>query len=155
MFFFQSGFHASLVAQLPTSGHVSASHTVEHVTIPALMEDNLDAYIVRRAFPKRITQSSRQTSDRGCKSLYLARIDGQPAAASTLFVHERVGYLADGSVISRSRPPARALKTSDGRRSPWGCGHGLQRRSSVFYQSSEHGTCREARAIYGRPLDPS
>jgi Acetyltransferase (GNAT) domain len=30
-------------------------------------------------------------------SLYLARVNGRPAAAATLYLHQRVGYLADAT----------------------------------------------------------
>jgi len=36
-------------------------------------------------------------------SLYLARIDGKPAAAATLFIHDRVGHLADAATAPSFR----------------------------------------------------
>jgi hypothetical protein len=36
-------------------------------------------------------------------SLYLARVEGRPAAAATLYVHDRVGYLADAATAPAFR----------------------------------------------------
>jgi hypothetical protein len=36
-------------------------------------------------------------------SLYLARIDGEPAAAATLFMHEGAGYLGDAATVPAFR----------------------------------------------------
>ena len=36
-------------------------------------------------------------------SLYVARIDGEPSAAATLFVHDGVAYLADAATVPHFR----------------------------------------------------
>ena len=43
--FFQSGFHASLVARLPAPAVAAGHHTVEPVTSATMMEDYLEAYV--------------------------------------------------------------------------------------------------------------
>ena len=104
--FFHSGFHASLVARLPTSVPAT-DHAVEHVTTPSMMEDYLDAYVAGWGIPDK-DQAAFKTNvrpwlDQPGWSLYVARIDGKPAAAATLFIHDRVGYLADATTA----PPFR------------------------------------------------
>ena len=99
--FFQSGFHASLMSQLPAQAPAIAANMVERVTTPACMEDYLDAYVAGWGIPDKdhavFKTNVRSWLDQPGWSLYLARIDGKPAAAATLFMHDRVGYLADAT----------------------------------------------------------
>jgi len=105
--FFQSGFHASLVAHLPLPDAVMAAATVEQVTSPSAMEDYLDAYVagwgIAEPAQPIFKANVRPWLEQPGWSLYLARIDGKPAAAATLFVHDRVGYLADGATAPSFR----------------------------------------------------
>jgi GNAT superfamily N-acetyltransferase len=63
------------------------------------MEDFLRAYVAGWGFPakdhERFKANVRPWLGQPGWSLYLARQDGQPAAAATLFLHGTVGYLAD------------------------------------------------------------
>ncbi len=105
--FLQSRFHASLVAQLPIPIPATDPHTVEHVTSPSAMEEYLDAYVAgwgildtdRAVFKANVRPWLEQPG----WFLYLARIDGKPAAAATLFIHDRVGYLADATTAPSVR----------------------------------------------------
>jgi ribosomal protein S18 acetylase RimI-like enzyme len=71
------------------------------------MEGYLDAYVAgwgvaeqhRAVFKANVRPWLEQTG----WSLYLARIDGEPAAAATLFMHEGVGYLADAATVPAFR----------------------------------------------------
>jgi len=95
----QSDFHAALVC--PGYHHVAASQTVEiePVTGAALMEDFLDAYVRGWELPAKshdqFKANVRPWREQPGWSLYVARLDGRPAAAATLFVPASVGYLAD------------------------------------------------------------
>src|SRR5262245_50692747 len=105
--FFQSGFHASLVASLPAAVPANAAHTVEHVTSPSAMEDFLAAYVAGWGIPAKdhtvFKGNVRPWLDQPGWSLYVARIVGTPAAAATLFMHDRVGYLADAATAPSFR----------------------------------------------------
>jgi len=105
--FLQSGFHASLVASLPAPGPTTAAHIVEHVTTRSMMEDYLEAYVAGWRIPSEdqpvFKNNVRPWLDQPGWSLYVVRIDGTPAAAATLFMHDRVGYLADATTAPSFR----------------------------------------------------
>lgn len=92
-----SAFHPALICPLCLeSGEVD----VEAVTTAAQMEDFLRAYVTGWGFPakdhERFKANVRPWLGLPGWSLYLARQDGQPAAAATLFRQGTVAYLADG-----------------------------------------------------------
>jgi ribosomal protein S18 acetylase RimI-like enzyme len=99
--FYQSGFHASLIGSPNTAAPVKGEEEIEPVNTAEAMEDYLDAYVVgwsiaekdRAQFKVNVRPWLQQ---RGW-SLYVARVNRRPAAAATLYVHERVGYLADAA----------------------------------------------------------
>jgi len=105
--FFQSGFHASLVAQLPAPAAAAGQYTVEPVTSATMMEDYLEAYVAGWAISAKdqplFKANVRPWLQQPGWSLYCVRVAGKPAAAATLFMHERVGYLADATTAPSFR----------------------------------------------------
>jgi hypothetical protein len=95
--YYQSGFHTSLICEpdLPCSTEVA----VEPVTSADLMDDYLTAYVAAWGFsdPPQFKANVRPWLHESGWSLYLARVNGQPAAAATLYVHGNVGYCADAT----------------------------------------------------------
>jgi ribosomal protein S18 acetylase RimI-like enzyme len=97
--FYQSGFHASLIGAPGGAALVKGVDEIEPVSTAEAMEDYLGAYVAgwgiaekdRTQFKVNVRPWLQQ---RGW-TLYLARVNGRPAAAATLYVDERVGYLAD------------------------------------------------------------
>jgi ribosomal protein S18 acetylase RimI-like enzyme len=98
--YYQSGFHAAMIAE-PDAAAPGADGTVERVADATVMEHYLDAYVAGWAIPERdrdqFKQNVRPWREQPGWSLYVARIDGRPAAAATLYVHAKVGYCADGA----------------------------------------------------------
>src|SRR5262249_59813548 len=109
---FHFGFTAQLVPSLPAAVPAKAAHKVERVTSPSAMEDFLAAYVAGWGIPAKdhavFKGNVRPWLDQPGWSLYVARIDGTPAAAATLFMHDRVGYLADATTALSFR--GRALQ---------------------------------------------
>jgi Acetyltransferase (GNAT) domain len=100
--FFQSGFHAALIREIePDIVAAPAGISVEPVTTTAEREDFLTAYVAGHAVPAAIREqfkvNVRPWLGEPDWSLYLARVDGRPAAAAILFVHSGVGYFADAA----------------------------------------------------------
>jgi ribosomal protein S18 acetylase RimI-like enzyme len=81
----------------PAEGQVD----VERVQTPEAMELYLDAYVAGWGIAEKdhaqFKSNVRPWLDQPGWSLYVARVDGQPAAAATLYLHGRVGYLADAT----------------------------------------------------------
>jgi ribosomal protein S18 acetylase RimI-like enzyme len=98
--YYQSGFHAALVGEPEPPALQPSDIGVERVTGEA-MEDYLDAYVAgwaiapehRDSFKSNIRPWLAQLG----WSLYIARLDGRPVAAATLYVHGALGYLADAA----------------------------------------------------------
>ena len=99
--FYQSGFHASLIGEPAVDGHTDGEVAIEQVATTRAMEDYLDAYVAGWGIPEKdrvqFKSNVRPWLEQAGWSLYLARVNGRPAAAATLYVHDRVGYLADSS----------------------------------------------------------
>jgi len=99
--FYQSGFHASLIGEPAADGHTDGEVVIEQVVTAKAMEDYLDAYVAGWSIPERdhaqFKSNVRPWLEQAGWSLYLARVNGRPAAAATLYVHDRVGYLADSA----------------------------------------------------------
>jgi ribosomal protein S18 acetylase RimI-like enzyme len=100
--FYQSGFHAALVRE--PDAHVatpSSGISVEPVANAPEMEDFLDAYVAGWVFPEnahsQFKANVRSWFGQPGWSLYVARVDGRPAAAGILFIHGGGGYLADSA----------------------------------------------------------
>jgi ribosomal protein S18 acetylase RimI-like enzyme len=96
---YQSGFHASLVGE-PAAARVNGPE-IELVSTSTAMEDYLDAYVAGWGVPEdehpQFKANVRAWLRQPGWSLYLARVNGRPAAAATLYLHQRVGYLADAT----------------------------------------------------------
>ncbi len=98
---FQSAFHAALVREPDTRIAPANDAAVEQVTTADAMEDFLAAYVAGWGIPQaaheQFKKNVRPWIDQPGWSLYLARVDGQPAAAAILFVDADAGagYLAD------------------------------------------------------------
>jgi ribosomal protein S18 acetylase RimI-like enzyme len=106
--FYQSGFHASLIGTpQPSALQADGEAAIEAVTTAEAMEDYLDAYVAGWGIPEadhpQFKANVRPWLQRPGWSLYLARMDGKPAAAATLYVHDRVGYLADATTAPAFR----------------------------------------------------
>jgi hypothetical protein len=99
--FYQSTFHASLIGTPDNASPEAVPHDVERVATPETMEDYLTAYVAGWGIPEKdraqFKANVRPWLEQTGWSLYLARIDGRPAAAATLYVHDGVGYLADSA----------------------------------------------------------
>jgi hypothetical protein len=100
--YYQSGFHAALVCAPDCSVAMPSGIDVEPVTGTALMEDYLRAYVAGWGLPEDehddFKANVRPWRDQPGWSLYVARIDGRPAGAATLYIHGNVGYLADAAI---------------------------------------------------------
>jgi hypothetical protein len=99
--FYQSGFHASLIGEPTAYEHADGEVAIEQVATAKAMEDYLDAYVAGWGIPEKdraqFKSNVRPWLEQAGWSLYLARVNGRPAAAAILYVHDRVGYLADSS----------------------------------------------------------
>jgi GNAT superfamily N-acetyltransferase len=105
--FFHSGFHASLITGLDPRPKAVARARIEVVETEAAMEDYLEAYVAGWGIPdkdqEQFKANVRPWLGQPGWTLYVARADGKPAAAATLFMHERVGYLADAATAPSFR----------------------------------------------------
>jgi ribosomal protein S18 acetylase RimI-like enzyme len=99
--FYQSSFHASLIGKPVADGDTNDAGAIELVTTAEALEDYLNAYVGGWGIPEKhhaqFKSNVRPSLKQAGWSLYLARVNGQPAAAATLYVHDRVGYLADSA----------------------------------------------------------
>jgi ribosomal protein S18 acetylase RimI-like enzyme len=99
--FFQSGTHAALIGEPALDGTPPGDAVIELVTTADQMEAFLTAYVagwgIPAAWSEQFKNNVRPWFGQPGWSLYLARVDGQPAATATLFNHEGVGYLADSA----------------------------------------------------------
>lgn len=99
--YFQSGLHAALICEPVPDVALPSDSAVEEVTTPDAMEEFLAAYVVGWGIP----EPAREQFKRNVRpwlgqpgwSLYLARVDGRPAATAILFLHAGAGYLADSA----------------------------------------------------------
>lgn len=112
--FLQSGFHVSLIGEPRRLDHASDDIAIELVVTPEAMEDYLAAYVTGWGIPDedqaQFKANVRPWQQRPGWSLYLAHIDGKPAAAATLFLKDGVGYLADAVTAPAMRD--RGLQTA-------------------------------------------
>jgi GNAT superfamily N-acetyltransferase len=97
--YYQSAFLAALICPPSLEPDEAGGVDVEAVTTAAQMEEYLRAYVAGWGFPakdhERFKANVRPWLDQPGWALYLARQDGQPAAAAKLCMHGAVGYLAD------------------------------------------------------------
>ena len=99
--FFQSAHHACLIGDSDLASSAESQIDVERVQTREAMERYLNAYVAGWGIAEKdhaqFKTNVRPWLDQAGWSLYLARVDGQPAAAATLYLHDRVGYLADAT----------------------------------------------------------
>jgi ribosomal protein S18 acetylase RimI-like enzyme len=99
--FCQSGFHASLIGRPGADGPADGAVAIERVATADALEDYLDAYVAGWGIAGKdhaqFKSNVRPWLDQAGWSLYLARVNGRPAAAATLYVRDGVGYLADSA----------------------------------------------------------
>jgi len=99
--FFQSGFHAALIGEPELRASAPSEISVEPVMSGADMEEFLEAYVRGWGIPDAAREpfkaNVRSWLGEPGWSLYVARVDGKPAAAAILFVHAGVGYFADAA----------------------------------------------------------
>jgi GNAT superfamily N-acetyltransferase len=95
----QTAFLAALICPPGLGPAEPGGVDVEAVTTAAQMEEYLRAYVAGWGIPakdhERFKANVRPWLGQPGWSLYLARRDGQPAAAAKLCMHGAVGYLAD------------------------------------------------------------
>jgi ribosomal protein S18 acetylase RimI-like enzyme len=97
--YFQADFHTSLVRDptpLPTAADDSV---VERVVTAEQLDAFLDAYIAGWQIPDGdgFKANVRAWLEEPGWQLYLARVDGRPAAAGILYLRDGVGYCADAA----------------------------------------------------------
>jgi ribosomal protein S18 acetylase RimI-like enzyme len=99
--FCQSSFHASLIGKPGADGRGDDGAAVERVITAEALEDYLDAYVAGWGLAEKdhaqFKHNVRPWLDQAGWSLYLARVNGRPAAAATLYIHDGIGYLADSA----------------------------------------------------------
>jgi ribosomal protein S18 acetylase RimI-like enzyme len=99
--FYQSSFHASLIGKPDAYGPADGGVAIEGVGTAEALEDYLDAYVVGWGIAEkdraRFKSNVRPWLDQAGWSLYLARVNGRPAAAATLYVRDGISYLADSA----------------------------------------------------------
>ncbi len=99
--FFQSGFHVSLIGAPHPATPADGDVDIERVTTVEMMEAYLDAYVAGWGFAEKdhaqFKANVRPWLGQAGWSLYLARVNARPAAAATLYVENRTGYLADAT----------------------------------------------------------
>jgi ribosomal protein S18 acetylase RimI-like enzyme len=105
--FLPSGFHAALIAEPDRSTQPNPKIDIERVASAEAMEHYLDAYVagwgVAEKDHAQFKANVRPWREQPGWSLYLARVDGRPAAAATLYVADRVAYLADATTAPAFR----------------------------------------------------
>jgi ribosomal protein S18 acetylase RimI-like enzyme len=105
--FLPSGFHASLIGDPDRATATSPDIDVERVESEEAMERYLDAYVagwgVAEKDHAQFKANVRPWRVQPGWSLYLARADGHPAAAATLYVAHGVAYLADAATAPAFR----------------------------------------------------
>ena len=104
--FYPSEFHTSLIREAGPIAPAEDGVEVERVTSAEAMEAFLDAYVAGRQIQGDFDQFKRNVRpwlvQRGW-SLFLARVDGRPAATALLFIEDGAGYLADACCDPRYR----------------------------------------------------
>ena len=105
--FLPAGFHAALIAEPDRSTQPDPDIDIERVVSEEAMERYLDAYVAGWGVPEKdhaqFKANVRPWLHQPGWSLYLARVDERPAAAATLYIADRVAYLADGTTAPAYR----------------------------------------------------
>ena len=108
-----SEFHTSLIGEADRAPTARGA-AIERVTDASTMEDFLDAYTAGWGFRQddhaQFKANVRPWLHEPGWSLYVARIEGRPAAAAVLYLHGGVGYFADSATDPAAR--GRGLQTA-------------------------------------------
>jgi hypothetical protein len=99
--YYHSGFHTALICGADAPVAPAGGVAIEAVTSASLMEDFLQAYVAGWGFAEKdhahFKANVRPWLGQSGWSLYLARVGDRPAAAATLYVHDKTAYLADAT----------------------------------------------------------
>jgi ribosomal protein S18 acetylase RimI-like enzyme len=101
--FLPSGFLASLIGEPDRSTEPDGSVDIERVDSEETMEQFLDAYVAGWGIPDHAQFKSNVRPWRVQPGWSLYLDDGRPAAAATLYLADRVGYLADATTAPAFR----------------------------------------------------
>ena len=105
--FLPAGFHAAVIGEPDCAAAQNADIDIEQVVSEEAMEHYLDAYVagwgVQEKDHAQFKANVRPWREQPGWSLYLARVDGRPAAAATLYIADRVAYLADATTAPAFR----------------------------------------------------
>jgi GNAT superfamily N-acetyltransferase len=105
--FLPSGFHAALIGEPDPSTRPNPEMDIERVASAEAMERYLDAYVAGWRVPEKdhaqFKANVRPWREQPGWSLYVTQVDGRPAAAATLYVGDRVAYLADATTAPAFR----------------------------------------------------
>jgi ribosomal protein S18 acetylase RimI-like enzyme len=108
-----SEFHASTVGAASAAPQANGG-AIDRVTDAATMETFLDAYVAGWELPPQhhaqFKANVRPWLHEPGWSLYVAHLDGRPAAAAILSLHDKVGYFADSATDPAAR--GRGLQTA-------------------------------------------
>jgi ribosomal protein S18 acetylase RimI-like enzyme len=111
--YYQSGFHTSLIAAPDLAMPAKADGIdIERVAGAAALDEFLGTHAAGWQIPdvQGFKANVRGWLGQAGWSLYLARIDGKPAATAILFAHDKVGYCADAATDPAFR--GRGLQTA-------------------------------------------
>jgi len=111
--YYASDFHTSLIAAADAAPDAVRADVV-HAADADTMEQFLDAYVAGWQIPPDFAAQFKASvlpwlHEPGW-SLYVARLDGRPAAAGILYLHDKVGYFADSTTDPAAR--GRGLQTA-------------------------------------------
>jgi ribosomal protein S18 acetylase RimI-like enzyme len=99
--FFQSRFHVSLVGDPVHVARADDRVATEPVTDAESMEAYLEAYVAGWEIAEKDQDQFKANVQPWLNqpgwSLYVVRVNGKPAAAATLYLHDGVGFLADAA----------------------------------------------------------
>jgi GNAT superfamily N-acetyltransferase len=103
----QSEFHVAVVGEPDHQPPAPNGIDVQAVTDAARMETFLDAYVAGWGVPDkdhaRFKANVRPWREQPGWYLFVAQVDGHPAGAATLFLHDGAAYLADATTDPRFR----------------------------------------------------
>jgi ribosomal protein S18 acetylase RimI-like enzyme len=156
--FRQTSFHASLVGAVAEAPSIDVA--IRSVETSETLERFLDVYLAGWEFPLAIHEGAK-VNMRGWLGppgwhLYLAEIEGQPAAVAILFLHENVAYFADTCVHPdyRGRHLQSALLAALPKRRGASRGRNAVQSSNLrFHEPSKYGAGRAQAFVYAGCVD--
>ncbi|MBV8840870.1 MAG: GNAT family N-acetyltransferase [Alphaproteobacteria bacterium] len=103
--YYQSGFHASVIARPRDAAAPDPAVDVVRVTSADELEDFLDAYVTARRIPdgEGFKRNVRPWLHEPGWSLWLGRHDGKPVAEAILYLRDGFAYLADAATTPALR----------------------------------------------------